>query len=166
MGKGILLFHGGQVMKNKEKKHLASKFPNIYRIITESRGVVKVQESWFKLSNQPKLRKLFLILSGIVIFATILILTVGIIISSFKFYKNYVSYQKLSEKRQNLQSQINFWQSVWQKYPGFKDAYFQAAVLEYQLSDLQKAKDYNKKALMLDPNFENAIKLEDVLNKK
>lgn len=153
-------------MKNKEKKHLASQFPNIYRIITESRGVNKTQKWWLRLSNQSKLRKFLLILSGIVILATILILTVGIVVFSYKFYKNYVSYQKLSEKRQNLQSQINFWQSVSQKYPGFKDAYFQAAILEYQLSDLQKAKDYNKKALMLDPNFENAIKLEDVLNKK
>jgi tetratricopeptide (TPR) repeat protein len=153
-------------MKNKEKKQVASQFPNIYRIITEGRVVVKVKKSWFRLSNQPKLKKFLLILSGIVVFATILILTVGIIIFSFKFYKNYVSYQKLSEKRKNLQLQINFWQSVWQKYPGFKDAYFQAAVLEYQLSDLQKAQDYNKKALLLDPNFENAIKLEDVLNKK
>ena len=166
MGKGILLFHGGQAMKNKEKKHLASQFPNIYRIITESRVVVKGRKSWSRLSNHPKLKKFLLILSGIFVFATILILTVGIVVFSFRFYKNYASYQKLLEKRQNLQSQISFWQSVWQKYPRFKDAYFQAAILEYQLSDLQKAQDYNKKALMLDPNFENAIKLEDVLNKK
>jgi tetratricopeptide (TPR) repeat protein len=153
-------------MKNKEKKKVTSQFPNIYRIITESKVVVKAKKSWFRLLSKPKLKKFLLILSGILVFATILILIVGIVVFSFKFYENYVSYQKLLEKRQNLQSKINFWQSVWQKYPGYKDAYFQAAILEYQLGDLQQAQNYNQKALLLDPNFENAIKLEDSLNKK
>jgi len=153
-------------MKNKEEKHSASQFPNIYRIITENRIIKKIEKLWIRLSNQSKLKELFLILSAFLVFAIISVLTVGIVIFSLNFYKNYAIYQKLWEKRQNLQSQINFWQSVWQKYPGYKDAYFQAAILEYQLSDFQKAQDYNQKALMLDPNFENAIKLEDVLNKK
>jgi len=153
-------------MKNKEKKHLASQFPNIYRIITESNLVKKIRKSWIRLSNQPRLKEFFLILSAILVFAIISVLTVGIVIFSLSFYKNYTMYQKLFGKRQNLQNQINFWESVWQKYPGYKDAYFRAAILEYQLSDFQKAQDYNQKALMLDPNFENAIKLEDVLNKK
>jgi tetratricopeptide (TPR) repeat protein len=62
-----------------------------------------------------------------------------------------------------MQSKINFWQSIADKYEGYKDAYFQMAVLDYQLGNLQKAKSENKKALSLDPNFTDAQKLEVVL---
>lgn len=166
MGKTTLLFQAGQLMKNKEKKHLASQFPNIYRIITESRVAKKTQKSWLRLSNQPKLHKFILILSGAVILLIVLILTIGIIIFGINFVKNFKDFQQLSAKRQNLKSQVNFWQSVSEKYPGFKDAYFQAAILEYKLGDFQKAQNYNKKALILDPNFVDARKLEEALNKK
>jgi len=153
-------------MKNKEKKQVASQFPNIYRIITESRVVKKTQKSWFRLSNQPKFHKTTLFLSGILIVAVVLVLSLGIIIFGINFVKNYKAFQELSAKRQNLKSQVNFWQSVSEKYPGFKDAYFQAAVLEYRLGDLEKAQNYNQKSLRLDPNFVDAIKLEEILNKK
>jgi tetratricopeptide (TPR) repeat protein len=153
-------------MKNKEKKQLASQFPNIYRFITETKFVKVVGKWWFRLSNQAKLKKFALILSGILVFWIILVLSIGIIIFGVNFVKNYNVFQKLSEKRQNLSSQISFWQSVSQKYPGYKDAYFQIAILEYQLGDLQSSEINNQKALILDPNFENAIKLEKILNKK
>jgi tetratricopeptide (TPR) repeat protein len=65
-----------------------------------------------------------------------------------------------------LQSKANFWQAIIDKYDGYKDAYFQKALLEYNLGQIDKAKEDNAKALLLDPNFTDAKKLETVLNNK
>lgn len=153
-------------MKNKEKKHPASQFPNIYRFITESSGVQKIRKTTIRLSNQAKVKKTIEIASFIIISLIIIILALGLSISGVKFYKYYKDYAQIRAQRENLQSQINFWQSIADKYDGYKDAYFRIAVLEYQLSNFQIAREANTKALVLDPNFDDAKKLEAILDKK
>lgn len=135
---------GAYKMKSSEK------FPRIYRIITE----------------KPVYKKALTLIGGILVFFVAITLVVGIAFFTLKIYKNYVIFQNLSVKRQNLQNQISFWQSVVDKYDGYKDAYFRIGLLEYQLGDFQKARNYNEKALLLDPNFEDAKNLEVILNKK
>jgi len=83
-----------------------------------------------------------------------------------KTYQNLDQAIQINNQRQILQGKINFWQSIIDKYDGYKDAYFSKRLLEYNLGQIQKAKEDNLKALLLDPNFEDAKKLEIVLEGK
>jgi len=141
-------------------------FPNIYRIITE-RGVFKnPPKLTFRLSLQPKLKKFLIILAAIITFTLLVVFTIGIVFFGVKVYQNYQQTRQIYAQRQQIQSKINFWQSIADKYPGFKDAYFQMAILDYSLGNFKMAKLENQKTLVLDPNFEDAKKLETVLDKK
>lgn len=93
-------------------------------------------------------------------------LILGILMFAVKFYKSSSELSRISAERQSLQEKINFWQSVVDKYDGYKDAYFQIAIFEYRLGNYKKAQEYNKKALLLDPNFEDSKKLEVLLEEK
>jgi hypothetical protein len=133
-------------------------FPNIYRLITEKLS--------FRLSWQPKLTKVtFLALASISILIS-LVLVVGIIVFAVKNYQNLNQAIQINEQRQVLQGKVNFWQSISDRYNGYKDAYFQKALLEYKLEQIDKAKQDNLKALLLDPNFADAKKLEILLEGK
>lgn len=151
-------------MEKKTNKTLASQFPKIYRIITESHVFVKVDKLAIRLLNQPKSKKYMPWITKILAVFAIIILSFGIIIFTFKIYENIAAYTKVVLERQNLRSQISFWKSISEKYEGYKDAYFRIALLEYRLGNFDKAKEYNQKALFLDPNFEDAKKLEEILS--
>jgi tetratricopeptide (TPR) repeat protein len=132
-------------------------FPNIYRFITEKLS--------FRLSWQPKLTKItFLALASISVLIS-LVLCVGVVIFAVQTYQNFNQVIQINNQRQVLQGKVNFWQSISDKYDGYKDAYFQKAVLEYNLGQIDKARQDNLKALLLDPNFADAKKLEAVLDK-
>ena len=152
-------------MKKKKANKKPQQFPKNYRFITESKTFKSISKYWFRLSNQAKAKKFFQYTSVVLVILTILVLIFGITIFSINLYKNYQQFAQISSQRQNMQSQINFWQSVADKYDGYKDAYFREAILQYNLGDFKNAKINNEKALLLDPNFSDAKKLEDVLNK-
>ena len=154
-------------IKSKEGRGARSQeFPNIYRFITEKVYLLKPKKMMFRLINQPKLNKILKIISVFFVILIVILLSFGIIVFGIRFYKNYQDFRKISVQRENLQSQINFWQSIADKYPGYKDAYFRIAILQYQLGNFQKSKDANIKALLLDPNFDDAKNLEVILEKK
>jgi tetratricopeptide (TPR) repeat protein len=147
-----------QAKRKKAPPVKKPQFPNIYRIITERLS--------FKLAWQPKLNKnTFLVLASISLLIS-LVLVAGIVVFTVKTYQNLDQAIQINNQRQILQGKINFWQSIIDKYDGYKDAYFQKALLEYNLGQIQKAKEDNLKALLLDPNFEDAKKLEIVLEGK
>ena len=133
---------------------LVTQFPNIFRIIPERKFIDKILKS----------KLLFYISSSLMITACLVFALVIIILGIF-LYKNSVLLVVNTNQRHQLQNRINFWQSIAQKYKGYKDAYFQIAVLEYQLGDVRNAKQENSRALLLDPNFNDAKKLENLLNK-
>ena len=93
------------------------------------------------------------------------VLIIFIVFIGVNLYKNVNILTSSIKNRQEIQAKITFWQSVVQRYPEYKDAYFQAAVLEYQSGDLKQARQDNNKALLLDPNFSDALKLRDLLAK-
>ena len=135
-----------------------SQFPNIYRIITEKLS--------FRLLWRPKPSKIVVLaLASISIFISAVLLA-GIIFFGVRVYHNSSQAIQINNQRQSLQSKANFWQAIIDKYDGYKDAYFQKALLEYNLGQIDKAKEDNAKALLLDPNFTDAKKLETVLNNK
>jgi tetratricopeptide (TPR) repeat protein len=133
-------------------------FPNIYRFITE--------RMTFRLSWRPKLSKIaFLALASTSIIISV-VLVAGIGFFAVQTYQNLNQTMQISNQRQDLQGKANFWQAISNQYDGYKDAYFQKALLEYKLGQIDKAKADNQKALLLDPNFTDAKKLATVLDNK
>ena len=150
-------------MKNKFNN---PQFPNIYRFITENKTLKRLSKVEFRLLNQSKYKKeIIYFLSFIIVFVTILLFVVTSLLA-VKLYQEVSLYVKITNQRQTLQGKINFWQSFIQKYDGYKDAYFQIALLEYQLGNFEKAREYNKQALLLDPGFEDAKNLEVLFEKQ
>lgn len=168
------------IKKNSKKKAVVKKplvkkvgdlgkkpqFPNISRFIPEGGVFKKRLKLTFSLSLQPKHKKFLTIFAAIAVFIIIVVLTVGIGFFSIKVYQNYQQITQINAQRQQIQSKINFWQSIADKYAGFKDAYFQMAMLDYNLGNFQKARLENQKALTLDPNFEDAKNLKVILDNK
>jgi len=72
--------------------------------------------------------------------------------------------EKAKEKPEKIRQEISFWEKVVKEKPDYRDAYFQLAVLNYQLSQKGATVKYLRKTLELDPNFEPAKKLEKLLD--
>ncbi len=112
-------------------------FPSISRVITEK---------WFLIG----------LVSGI--------LLVAIIIVAGNIQANIEERKNLEQKRTKIKQEITYWQESARKYPGYRDAYFQLALLEYQLGDAQSAQSYLNKVESIDPNFQEAYTLEKLLS--
>lgn len=144
-------------------KTQASQFPNIYRLITEN-NILKIIENALirspKQSNPKKAVKIFL---SFLFFIFFVVLISGSVILALGIYQKYTEFNTIYTQREKINNEISFWQSVLQKYPGYKDAYFRIALLEYQLKDFGISKENNEKSLQLDPNFADAKKLEEIL---
>lgn len=69
-----------------------------------------------------------------------------------------ILYQVFS-KRVALQQEMRLWEDISKKYPSYRDADFQVAILAYRLGDKGKEQEYITKTLAIDPNFEPAKKL-------
>lgn len=147
-------------MKNKKK---TSQFPNIYRFITESKLFKNTKKVEFKLIWQSKHHKYLYYFLAFLSVLTTLIFFLGIIMFTSSFYQKAAEYRNISLERKNTEEKINFWKSIANKYEGYKDAYFQIALLEFRLGNIKNALEYNKKALLLDPNFEDSKKLQILL---
>jgi len=151
-------------MKSKKNKHSASQFPKIFRFITENKFLKQFLASINKfltyLNSNPRLKKL-----TIISYVLFMLLIISLIITgAFNAYKNFQTFKTVSLKREELTENIKLWQSIAEKYPGYKDAYFKIASMEYQIGDYKLAKEYVEKALVLDPNFSNAMILEKIIN--
>ncbi|HSW88838.1 MAG TPA: hypothetical protein VLG12_06775 [Candidatus Saccharimonadales bacterium] len=116
---------------------ITSYFPKISRVITER---------WFLIG----------LVSGV--------LLVGIIIIAGNIQANIEERKNLEQKRAKIKQEITYWQESARKYPGYRDAYFQLALLEYQLGDAQSSQSYLNKVESIDPNFQEAYKLEKLLS--
>lgn len=97
-----------------------------------------------------KYRKRFLIS-----FTTLLIL-LAIATISLDAYINYQQNKRFTQERIKIGKEIKFWQSAVDRFPNYRDAYFELADLNYQLKNFDKAQEYLSKALKLDPNFKEA----------
>jgi tetratricopeptide (TPR) repeat protein len=146
-----------------KKIKLASQFPNISRTITEWGVFKKLPKLTISPLNKAKLKKIWFFSKIFILLVVLIALVFGIAVFSYRTYQYYSNAQKIIVQREQIQSKINFWQSIADKYDGFRDAYFQMAILDYSLGNFPKAKSENKKALSLDPNFVDAQKLEVIL---
>lgn len=72
----------------------------------------------------------------------------------------------LSEKQQEkhiLVSQIAYWKNIVGLHNGYRDAWYQLAMLEYRMGSGQAAYDHAKEALRIDPEFADAKQLMEEL---
>lgn len=60
----------------------------------------------------------------------------------------------LINQPENIEEQINYWQTILKTKPDFRDAYLRLSLLYYQLQQDEKAKEAWQKAFYLDPNNE------------
>ncbi len=134
-------------MKNKLKK---PQFPRIYLNITENKDF-------------PHVLKILKKITVVFVFTAVIVF---ILFTVVDLYRNYLINQQIQIQRQKLTHEINIWKSFSDKYKNYKEVYFQIAVREYELSDFNKANQYLQKALFIDPNYGEALKLQKDLQGK
>ncbi len=131
----------------KKKKTSRNYFPKNFRFITENLISKFVHRH----------RRRFLI--GF----TTLLIVLAIVTVSLDAYINYHENKRFTQERVRIGKEIKFWQSAVDRFPNYRDAYFELALLNYQLKNFGKAREYLSKTLKLDPNFKEASVLEDKL---
>lgn len=126
--------------KSQEKKQVSKlKFPNIYRIITD-------QRTWVVL--------------------VLIVLGIAIGMVSFELYKAFEQKSIIEARHTALEEDLKYWQEIQKKHPEYRDAYIKLAVISYSLGNSTQARQYISEALKLDPNSEEAQKLEKMVNKE
>lgn len=136
--------------KNKKKYHKQSKkkyFPNNLRFITDN----------FIWEFIRKKRRTLLI-----VFSTFLIL-IAISAVAYDTYNNYLDNERFAQERTKIENNIKFWQSAVERFPNYRDAYFELAILNYRLRKYENAKKYLDDALKLDPTFREGKELKEKL---
>jgi hypothetical protein len=110
--------------------------------------------------NSARLIKLYK--RALKVFVVFIFILTAIIVG-LDFRNNLQSKQKIDSQREVLTKDLNFWKDFIAKHQDYRDAYFQASVLEYRLGDISKARMYVEKGLSLDPNSEDGRKIEALL---
>ena len=93
----------------------------------------------------------------------ITIIVAAIIVVGIEFAGNLQAQQIVSEERQEVISELNYWNKQVIEKPNYRDAYFNLALLYYQLGDLGNSKDNLDKAMRLDPSFEKGTQLMNII---
>lgn len=145
--------------KNVKKKSPPSggrktKFPSNSRSITES---IKFS---FPKFNSVELLKLY---GGTLKFFVVFIFIVAVIVVGLDLKSNLQVKRETDSQREVLNRDLKFWEDFISKNRNYRDAYFQASILEYRLGNTSKAKIYVEKGLALDPNSTDGQKLEKFL---
>ncbi|MGH7246048.1 MAG: hypothetical protein ACREGI_03885 [Candidatus Levyibacteriota bacterium] len=120
--------------KIKNIKHL---FPKNYRFITE-------RTFWLRV---------------ITVLGIAVIILLGV-----QFFGVYRRWQQIENSRQALLAKIALWDDIVVKFPGYRDAYFQLAILAYRVGDREKEKEYIQKVLAIDPRFAPVKALQHISN--
>lgn len=64
---------------------------------------------------------------------------------------------------EDIKKLIAAWEKIIEEKPDYRDGYLQLAYLHYKLYENEKAKEYLEKAIELDPNYELAREMEEIL---
>jgi tetratricopeptide (TPR) repeat protein len=112
-------------------------FPSNFRFITEHSFT----------ASQSRQIKIGLV-SLVSLFLLSLIFLQGVMIWYTLQQRDIVAQQRIQ-----LQTQVQYWKGVADKYQGYRDVYYRIASLQYRLGNVDESQKYVKKALELDPNF-------------
>lgn len=124
-------------MRRPTRRRVQELFPSINRFITEL----------------PRAERMFYLKIFLVSFISSFLL-VAIGAKGVTLITTVGQLQAAAEKREELQKQQQYWEKVVVEHEGYRDAYFQLALLSYQLGERNKAQRYMDQVLELDPNFE------------
>jgi tetratricopeptide (TPR) repeat protein len=80
-------------------------------------------------------------------------LVMGLIIVAADIRLNRATLETVDLQRQIVAGKIDSWKEVVDRYPGYRDGYYQLALLENQMGNKQMAYDYTVKAIQADPDF-------------
>lgn len=130
-------------------------FPNIYRTITEPFRLFKKS----KKKNSKIFKKLKF--QGLVTFY--IVTSALILLLSFDLLFSLQKQKEINFEKTKIESEIKLWEAISAKYQGYKEAYYQLALLNYRIGETDKSRNYIERALYLDPNFEKARDLQKTL---
>lgn len=141
--------------------------PSISRPITE-KYLLAIKTTAYQLQKIGKATwdgfySFFLAYSMVFLGMISVALLVVVIVQGITFYALWQEKQALTSTREKLLGEKVYWEGVVQKYKGYRDGYFQLALVEYRLKNKEKAKEYLHEVFLLDPNFEEGRKLEEIL---
>ena len=125
-------------------------FPQINRKIPAVSLIGATLSKWFSWR---------LIVVSIIVSLLLLQLTVF----GQNLYTRYQEAQVKKAEKLAIEQEITKWENVVRQRPNYRDAYFELAVLTYELGRLSETKYYLGKVFELDPNFEPARELEQTL---
>ncbi len=129
-----------KIKKDKKKsaqKGTVKKSPRNYRIIPEK---------W----NRDE----------VAFFAGAVFILLAILFITVNLFSNINEENKLANKKIALTRQELFWKDQVRDKPDFRDAYFSLALVEFQLKNMEAAKQNVEKALAIDPNFKEGKELQ------
>ncbi len=131
----------------KLQNKIPSQFPNIYRIITEGTDI----------------KRILLVLKQIFLNALIVGLFIFVLAFLYISYVNFEKLSRISAEKLDLEGKVKVWEDITKKYPGHKEAYFQAGLIHYRLKNYEKANSYVDRAIFVDPDYEDAKKLKKLI---
>ena len=136
------------------KKNPPTELPSNSRTITEP----------FKLSFPKIAPKTFLEVYRYSLWAfVVLIFLLALVVVGVDLQKNLQAKESVDIQRTDITKQLKFWDEFIDNHKDSRDAYFQAAILEYRLGNTSKANILVEKGLSLDPNSEDGRKLKKFL---
>ncbi len=121
--------------QKQEKHHPKLGFPKIPRFITE-------QKTWF---------------------VVLLVLAIGAIgFLGSTLYSQWQQVQHARQKQAKLTHDLRTWENIIQRYPTYEDAYFEAAIVAYQLGERAEEMRLLQQLQALNPNYSLAQSLEKI----
>lgn len=75
------------------------------------------------------------------------------------------NYLSLKQKREKELASLYSWENLIRQFPNYPEVYYQAAIHAGNLKDNQKSVEYIEKALLLNPNMDEAKRLREELEK-
>lgn len=82
------------------------------------------------------------------------VLIVVLFVESYQLFSSLQILTAISRQREVVALERRYWDDVLKRHAGYRDAYFKAGVLSYQLGEKDRASKYIYKALEIDPEFE------------
>lgn len=88
----------------------------------------------------------------------------AIVLKGYFLYQGLTGLVKTQNERARIQREISYWQTVLNRYQGYRDGFYRKAVLEYKLGNFKDAQKDLDKALSLDPGFKPGYVLAQKIN--
>lgn len=84
-------------------------------------------------------------------------LGVALALQGVSVSKSLSTLRNIEGERSKIESEVKYWEDIAAIRPGYRDAYFKLALLEYQLGNKDKTRFYIEKTLEIDPNYTPAL---------